>query len=316
MKTIKIFLLSFLFTLPLYVSAADVSIKLDPASPEPYSKVTLSLVSYDLNVDTSMVVWTVSGKEAKRGLGEKTLSLSTGPVGLSIPVSVVVSDTNGTVIQSSINVTPESVSLVWESVESYVPPFYEGLALPSDGAAVRVTAIPNMSIPPNQLSYTWFVSDQAVTSASGAGKQSFTTNLDTLTDTTKIRVVVRSPQGTSAEKTLSISPHPVLPMIYSYDDLLGTNYSLSFVRRLELAKDVTLSLEPFYLSAKNGLESTASYAWYVDGLPVTPQEKTLLALHPKENAYGVRNLSITLGNTKRRLQTAQADLQVVFDTRP
>lgn len=315
MKKLKFLLVSFLLAAPLYALAADATITLDPPSPEPYSKVTLTLVSYDINVDTSMVVWKVAGKEAKRGLGEKTLSLSTGAVGATIPVSAIVSDANGNVINASINVDPESVSLVWEAPESYVPPFYEGKALPSDGAAVRIIAVPNMAVPASSLAYTWFVEDVAITSASGAGKQTLITNLDTLTDATNIRVVVRSPQGGVAEKTLSISPHAVMPMIYSYDELLGTNFSSSFKRRLELAHDIILSLEPFYLSAKNGLESTAQYAWYIDNLPVTPQEKTLLALRPKADAYGVRNLSIILQNTRRRLQQAEADLQVVFDTR-
>lgn len=312
---IKLFLLSLFYTIPLYAYAADVNISIDPSAPEPYSKVTLTLVSYDLNVNTSMVVWKVGGKEIKRGLGETSLSLSTGAVGAAIPVSATVSDANGNVVTASINVDPGSVSLVWEAPESYVPPFYEGKSLPADGAAVRITAIPNMTVPASSLSYTWFVEDEAITSASGAGKQTLVTNLDTLTDATNIRVVVRSPQGGVAEKTISLTPHDVMPMVYSYDELLGTNFATAFKRRLELAHDVTLSLEPFYLSAKNGLESTAQYSWYIDGLPVTPEEKTLLALRPKENAYGVRNLSILLANTRRRLQKAQADLQIVFDTR-
>jgi hypothetical protein len=311
----KLFLLSLLCVAPLYSYAAEVTINLEPSSPEPYSKVTLTLVSYDMNVDTSMVVWRVGGKEAKRGLGERSFSLSTGAVGVVIPVSATVSDAAGNVITSSINIDPESVSLVWEAPESYIPPFYEGKALPSDGASVRIIAVPNMRVPASSLSYTWFVEDQAISSASGAGKQSLVTNLDTLADTTNIRVVVRTPQGATAEKTLSLSPHRVMPMVYSYDELLGTNFAVSFKRRLELAKDITLSLEPFYLSTKNGLESAAKYSWYVDGLPVTPEEKTLLALRPKADTYGVRNLSIVLENARRRLQKAQADLQIVFDTR-
>lgn len=312
---IKFLLISFLLAIPLYASAADATISLEPAAPEPYSQVTLTLVSYDLNVDTSMVVWKVAGKEVKRGLGESSLTLSTGAVGVAIPVTATVSDVNGTVITSSVTVDPESVSLVWEAPESYVPPFYEGKSLPSDGAAVRITAVPNMTVPASSLSYTWFVEDEAISSASGAGKQTLLTNLDTLTDATNIRVVVRSPQGGVAEKTISLSPHEIMPMIYSYDELLGTNFTTSFKRRLELAKDITLSLEPFYFSAKGGLDTTASYAWYIDGLPVTPQEKTLLTLRPKAKTSGVRNLSIMLKNSRRRLQEAEADLQIVFDTR-
>jgi hypothetical protein len=306
-------ILSLIF--PLYAAAAEVTIKLDPKNPEPYSTVNLILLSYDIDVNTSMVVWKVAGKEAKRGMGGKTFSISLGPPGTQIPVSAIVSDASGNVLQSSVTLTPQSVTLLWESIESYTPPFYEGKPLPAEGSKIKVSAFPSINAPLEALSYSWYVGDSALESSSGAGKRSVPITLEILTDETEIRSVVRSSSGAIAEKTITVIPHAVMPLIYSSDDLFGPMVGKLFSRRLEVVGETMLTLEPYYLSTRAGLDRTALYNWYLDGLPVTPQEKTTLALRPKAGVSGVRTLSIVVENTKRRLQKAQADLQVVFDTR-
>ncbi len=298
-----------------WAHAASVVITIDPENPAPNSQVKLTLVSYDMDVDTSLVIWKVKGKEVKRGLGVRDLTVTTGPSGSSFPVDASLTDSKGNSVITSITVAPQYVQLLWEAVESYVPAFYEGRALPAEGSVVKVTALPDIGQAPASLSYAWYVNDEYLSSSSGAGKQSAFIPLDTLSDSTSIKVRVRSALGGVAENTISLSPHPVMPLVYGYDDILGTLMAHAFGNRIELTNAITLSLEPYYLSTKRGLSSTAQYTWSLDGLPVTPQEQTILSLRPKENSYGVRNLSITTENTRRLLQQAEADMQIVFDTR-
>lgn len=73
-------------------------------------------------------------------------------------------------------------------------------------------------------------------------------------------------------------------------------------------------MEPFYLSTRK-MEDTASYDWYLDGLPVTPQERMVLTLRPKADSYGVRMLTVAAAQSRRRLQNVETALEVIFDTR-
>jgi hypothetical protein len=321
MKTLKLFILSTLILLPSFVYAvsSDLVINLDPGTPAPYEKVTLSLVSYSLDIDNSLIVWTASGKKIYQGIGAKTFSVQAGGVGQDIPVTVTVTSPTGKVT-ASINITPQSVDLVWETPESYVPPFYEGKSLPGEGADVRVTALPSISVNGKQfaasnLSYSWYVNDELIGSASGQGRQTAILGLDYLSTKTDIKVSVRAVGGQEASKTITIYPHKVLPLLYTYDDVLGTNFSQQIVRRLETAKDITISLVPFFLSARKGLEQTANYSWILGGQSVTPPEKTLLALHPVANSSGSKPLQILISNSMRRLQDTEFDLDIIFDTR-
>jgi hypothetical protein len=298
----------------------DATLTLTPPNPAPHDMVVVTLTSFSFDANVANITWSVNNKTLLTGLGKTSISLPVGDVGQEIPLSVKAVTADGSSLTQSIRITPQSVDLLYQGKESYTPPFYEGRSLPSDGSVVLVTALPTIAeggrkVPDSNLSYSWYVNDDYKAGSSGAGKNTFETALDYLSDSTDVRVLVRSPQGYSAEKTISIYPHPVMPLYYSYDDLLGTDFAKTFIRRLELVKDITLSLVPFYLSTKNGLDASAVYTWYIDGLPVTPEEKVLLTLRPKADAYGVRNLSVLLENTRRKLQRAQADLQVVFDTR-
>ena len=320
MKKILLLFIS-LTLLPSFLYAdGTATVTLDPENPAPYEQVTVTLMSYSFDVDNAMIKWTVDGKKVSQGVGIKSISLVTKGGGQSIPVSVQAQTADGDIFTSTLQITPESVDLLWETPESYTPPFYEGKSLPGEESVVRVTALPSLSegkgqIAASNLSYSWYVNDDYVDTASGRGKQSANLKLDYLREKTEIKVRVRSPRGSIAEKTITIIPHPVMPLMYTYDDTLGINFSQLLTRRFETAQQTTLALVPFYLSAKGGLEQSASYEWYLDGLPVTPQEKTLLGLRPKDNSMGVKNLSILIANTARRLQKAESTLTIVFDTR-
>ncbi len=299
----------------------DVGVTMSPTNPAPYQETTITLTSTSFDVNGAMITWKSGGTTLLSGLGAKKVTVTTGASGQEIPISYSATTVNGDSVSGSFIVSSQSVELLYESRESFIPPFYQGRSLPSEGAIVRVTALPSLSeggvrIQSSSLAYSWYLNGEFLENASGVGRSVATIALDYLSDSNEVRVVVRSPRGSVAEKRTSISPHAVMPLFYSYDEVLGTNLTKTFWRRLETSKDITLSLVPFYFSSKNEFENTASYTWYLDGLPVTPMEKTLLSLRPKENSAGIRTLSAVVESTKRKLQKATNEIEVIFDTRP
>lgn len=315
-----IILTTFFVSPTILFAGSEAAITLEPKNPTPYTSVNATLVSYLFNVNTANITWSSNGKELLRGVGVKKLTLKTGSAGSQIPLRVKAVTANNEIYEVSIAVTPESVDIIYETPESYVPTFYEGRSLPGEGAVVRFVAMPNISergqiISPSSLSYSWYVSGEFVDNLSGIGRQSALIEMDFLRPFTNVKVVVNGPYGVSATKSLDVYQHNVMPLVYTYDDILGTNFTSVINKRFETTKDFTLSLEPFYLSTNNGLEDTVSYNWALDGLPVTPLGGTLLSMRPKEDSYGARKLSITVENTKRRLQKISTGIELIFDTR-
>jgi hypothetical protein len=301
-------------------AAGDASISIEPENPNPYSVVTLTLVSYSFNVNTATIIWSAGNKTLLAGTGEKKLSLRLGAVGERATIHVRASTATGETYDADVSITPASVDLVYETPESYVPPFYEGRSLPGEGANVRITALPSIQssgaqLPPSSLSYEWYISGELIDSASGAGKQSALLPLDYLNSSTDIKVRVSSPSGVTAENSVTIFPHQVLPLTYVHDEVLGTDHSQLISRRFESTQPFTIALEPLYLSTKEDVSTDVEYSWLLDGLPITPTNGLLLSFQPKENSYGSQHLSISVSNNSRRLQTAETSLDLVFDTR-
>ncbi len=296
----------------------DATIILSPKNPEPKSFVTLEIESYSFNVNTATITWEIGGKVILQGQGETILKLRTGNVGESSVVTVTSDTAGGLQVKQSITITPSSVVLLYEAPKSYVPLLYEGRSLPSTGASVRVSALPSISdsgvlLSPSNLSYSWYVNDSFVKSISGKGKQSATIELDYLKNSTDIKVLIQSPLGNRGEKTITIYPHPVMPILYKYDSILGTNFTQAIERRFEAVSDFTLSLEPFYVSNEDN--KPATYTWYLDGLPATPAGGRILGLAPKANSYGSKLLKITVLGSNKRLQKSELTTELIFDTR-
>jgi hypothetical protein len=301
-------------------SIDEVNITISPEFPAPYEKVNVQLESFSFDINTAVIEWSVSGKVFSSGLGIKSITITTGGVGETIPVSAKVKTGGGNSLLVSASITPQSVDLLWESPESYVPAFYEGKSLPGEGSTVRVVALPTMGeggkqIPANAISYSWYVDGDFIESASGLGKQAGTFKLNYLSNKTNIEVLARSGSGITATKKIDIYTHAVMPLLYIYDELLGPTQDRLVMRRFETTEDFTLSLEPYYLSANGSLSSSALYEWYLNALPATSEQDRLISFRTSANSSGSRKLSVVLSNTKRKLQNAQADLEILFDTR-
>lgn len=294
------------------------TLKMSPENPEPKSSVKLTFNSFSFNASTAMITWIVNGKKAVEGQGITTFTIKTGVVGEVTTIQVNVTTSDGFSTSQVIDVTPSSVLLLAEAPKSYVPILYEGRSLPGEGGIVQVTAFPSIGdegklVDPTRLSYSWYVNDKIFKEVSGLAKQSARIRLDYLQTKNTIKVVVRSPYGNYAEKSISIAAHAVMPVLYTYDSILGVDFTRAVEKRFETVKEFTLSLEPFYVSDEE--KKRATYTWYLDRLPTTPLGGRLLSLQPKENSFGTKLLSIDVFGTDKRLQKANVKTEIIFDTR-
>lgn len=303
------------------VTQVNGDIKISPKNPEPNSQVTLSFNSYSFNSDFAYFIWKVNSTTVLEGEGEKVLTTTTGAIGEKSTVTVQVSSNVGHSITQQLTLSPSFVTLIHEAPNSYVPHFYPGRSLPSDGGEVKVTAFPFMASDqtlsdPSQLSYTWYLNDAVIRNAEGKGKQSVTVALDFLRTKNEVKVVVKNKDGATATKSITIIHHKVMPKLYEYDELFGTLFDKNIGKRFETTKEFATILEPFYVSKSiKTSDKTPTFKWLLNGMESTPLGGRILAFSPAENSYGNKKLSITVYGPDKRIQEGTFQTEFVFDTR-
>lgn len=318
-STLLLLCLTFLGgTLLLYAQQVSAKILLSPENPEPRSAVTLTLSSYTFNMDTALISWKVDDVVRLSGIGEKKLTVQTGEVGEAQTVIVTAENQAGYFVEQKIVITPATVTLIHEAPNSHVPFFYQGRSFAATAGLVRVTALPSLSdgtgqLNPSDLSYTWYINDEVSQASSGRGRQSADVRLDYLRSKTDVRVVVRTPSGTSVSKTIALTPFDIKPVIYRFDDILGTAMNYPILKRLEVTKVTPIRLEPYFVSSKD--PKPPVYKWLLDGFDITPSDGQTAVLSPKENSYGVSQINLSVTGPDKRLQSAATNLEVVFDSR-
>ncbi len=296
------------------------TIEVSPENPGAFQDVTLTIRSYAFDVDTVSITWDINNKVVLSGVGEKKLLTKTGGVGLQKIVHVIAMKGSQKVFDQVISLNPQSVDLIWESKESYVPPFYEGKALPGESSLVSVVALPNFiyngkTVDPKTISYAWYLNDEIIKDASGFNKQNLIMNLDYLSEKNIIRVAARDQNGNIAEKEIVIAPEQIDPVFYLNDPLFGIDLNRAIQDRFETNKEFTLNFVPYYLSTKNIPDDQIKSSWSLDGLPLTNIKNNSISLKPLADSYGSKVLRINIENTSRILQEIKTSLEIIFDTR-
>jgi hypothetical protein len=250
--------------------AQSLTMEIYPENPAPHSIVTITLITYAFDIDRAEISWAVDGKIVKTGYGIKKHQVKLDKEGISKFVEAKVIAAEGGVYYTAITLTPQSVDLIWESTDSYVPPFYKGKALPGEGGIVNIIAIPTIydkknKIPASDMDYKWFVEDEAAQNYSGYGKQIFPMKLDILENKSSVKVVVTPRNGiTSAENFTDISPNKGQIIFYEKDNLLGVKYNKRLSNYFKLENETLgITAEPYFYSYKTNFSSLA-FDWAIN----------------------------------------------------
>jgi hypothetical protein len=84
-------------------------------------------------------------------------------------------------VTKEVILAPQDAAILWEAVDSYAPPFYEGKKLPSPESIVRIASIPNFlgikqSSSTKNAVYVWSRNKSVIPDAGGYGKILFLFN--------------------------------------------------------------------------------------------------------------------------------------------
>lgn len=307
-----ILLTSILSTKVFAQSFESISFQVTPENPAPGELVHILLQSYSIDVDQSKITWYAAGKKVLEGTGRKELVTLMPSTGGAVAIEAVLVDKNKKTVTQDITISPASLDLVWEAIDSYTPVFYKGKALPGEESVVRVVAMPTsqQAIPSsNTTTYNWVRNGSNMPLVSGSGRNVYTIKLDPFNSSEEIGVT-----SSTGSQTISIVPTPVQLLLYAVNPLYGTQYNTALTgAQTPNTQEISITAEPFFFSPNNKFSDTLLYTWLVNGFPVGIQtDPTTLTLRGTDSSQSGTNISLEVSNKTKTLQKTTSNLKINF----
>lgn len=298
------------------VNAGDVFLTTNPDLPGPFEQVTISLESYVVNLDTSGITWIVDGEQIASGVGQKSITVTTRDIGDPLLVEVRIRWNQIDTLVKRVRIEPAYVDLLWEAVNSYVPPFYRGKALPTSESFLRVVALPSGLITNDQYVYTWEHNGDVKPDRSGFRKHSFLIRNNFFDKRFQVDVTVTGrlrPFRAQASLFLPRYEPEIHFAVETIDQTPVIKENGGFTINGQLNR---LIAHPYYFSAADGFD-TLDFEWSIDGERYFPSVSLSgldneIPLVPSTEGSGFSNVTVQVVNNNEILQQAAAETQIRF----
>ncbi len=301
------------------LNESDIELQMTPTDPDPRTQVLLRLRSDTIDLNRYEISWFSNGKVVKKGVGERTITITVPDYGKTLDVQVVV-DLPDQSIRKTLRLAPEDTTLLWEAVDAYVPVFYRGKKLPAKESIIRAVAIPNFSgtgatyISPKKDVYIWKRNDQVITAASGFGKDSFLIKHNKLRATEFVQVTASNgDHSKESSQVITVTPGDPRIILYDQNTSSGMAHAAQNNRISTDNETMTLVAEPYFFSrSNNGSFGNLSFQWTLNNKPLADKTgRSLLVQHPNENGAAI--FGITVGNSLSRLQSLSKRFDIIFN---
>lgn len=227
---------------------AQASITSQPAYPEPYSEVVLTLQAPAADTQGATIRWYIDQEEEIGSFNQRSHTLTVENIGDTTDVHVVIEKLNGTTEDIYYTLQPVQVDITLEALTS-VPAFYRGRALPSRGASVHATAIAHTgtNIDLSNLNYKWEVDNTVVGGGTIHGMN--TTNFQMpLSNTASVRVTISDGKDIIVERTINVKAAEPEIIFYEDNPLRGLVPQAFENRKTVIGNQITVRAEPYYIS--------------------------------------------------------------------
>lgn len=299
------------------VNENDIDVITTPEFPGAFEPVSIRLDSNNIDLNRYTIQWTTDTFEQKSGLGLRDFNTKSGAYGSQKHITAVIMG-SGVTIRKNIVISPQDATVLWEAIDSYVPPFYRGKKLPGQESLIRIAVLPNFqannSLKTNDAVYLWTRNGNKILNIGGYGKDSIVIQHNKLRTSEKITSTVSNVAGdVKVEKTIDIpifNPeiHWYVRNKYNYRRLQSIDSGLRVA-----GGDVNLIAEPYFFSITNGINDL-EFNWsinnesiYLD--PNAPSDE-LLVRNP--GTSGQANFQVLINNPKTFLQSAGRAIPFFF----
>lgn len=292
-------------------------VQFSPRNPKPGETVRVNAESFLSDLNKATITWSVNGKTIERGIGKTSFLFQVGASGATTRLGILIVTPQGEEVYKEYGFNPIGLTLLWEA-DTYTPPFYKGKPLVTYQSRVRAIAVPDAAytkdaVDASSLSYVWRQDGDAVSDASGYGKNSYTFTAPRPYEKAKISVSA-TPLAGGAQSEFSLDLPLANPFIlfYEEDPLLGVRYERPLANIFTLTqKDVSVRAEPFFFSNERTDTPLFSYAWELNGKQVANLGRTI-TLKNEKGESGEASLSLGVAGIRKTFQAASQSLRIKF----
>jgi hypothetical protein len=298
------------------VDASDIELIITPTYPEPFTTVSLRLLSNTVDLNRYKIDWQVNGELINSGIGIRDGQVTIGGYGSVTNITVSV-NLGFNVIQKQITLSPQDSTVLWEAIDSYVPPFYRGKKMPSRESLVKITGIPHFQsltgLTTGNAVYLWDRNGNRILNVGGYAKDSIIIEQNRLRTSELIKTTISSQDGRFTSEKSVVVP-TVNPEIHWYaKNNQGYRKLTAINQGANISQEtVTLVAEPYFFSTSS-LQSLA-FNWKVGGeqlyLDTDSPKHELLVRHPGGN--GQVGFTLSIENPRTFLQTASNAVTLYF----
>lgn len=299
------------------VNESDIDVIVDPEFPAAFQNVSIRLDSNSIDLNRYPIQWFVNDIPKVVGIGKRDYNITSGGYGSNIQILVVIT-TGGTSIRKTINIAPRDVTVLWEAIDSYTPPFYRGKKLAPQESLIKVSAIPNFqnnnSLQLGNAVFLWSRNGNKILNVGGYNKDSIVIEHNKLRTSEVIEATVSTVSGgASAKKSATINIAE--PEVHWYvRDEFNYRRLRSIDEGLRVASgDINLVAEPYYFSINKGIQDL-DFTWKVNNesiyLDPTAPRHELTVHNPGKDGQVIFDTSIETAKTF--LQSATSSVILYF----
>lgn len=296
----------------------SLELTLVPEFPAAGDDVALSVSSFGMDLARSTLTWYANGKQFTQGAGRTDASIKAEALGSEIVITVVAEEDSGIVGSARAVIRPTEVDLIW-STDSYVPPFYEGRALPGTNATIRAQALTRFKktngkfIADADIIYSWYQGSKRVLTGRGKSGASFAG--PTLFDENEITVIAESVDGLYRGRA-SARIQGVDPSLELYENhpLFGILFHRAFIGSvLTLESEQLVTAVPYSAHARTSRDTDLIYEWQVNGTDIEQDPARIDSLSIRASGYtGPADIEAALTSSTDWFLRAQNKWELVF----
>ncbi|MFZ2253153.1 MAG: hypothetical protein WAW13_03200 [Minisyncoccia bacterium] len=286
----------------------------EPSYPAPHTETIISIDDYSINTVGSTISWFINNVEQTKNINERSIKITTGDLGKSTNVRVALSRAGGSVLTTSLSLTPSQVDIILES-DTYIPQFYKGRALPTRDSMMRATAVVHdgKATPDSSYVYQWSLDSTVLMGGQTKGKRTIDIQMphyDNLDLFVEVYTSTGELIGRGAVLLLAVEPEL---HFYENSPLRGlSERELSSPFRL-IGEEATIYGEPYFIDSPMR-ENDATFTWMIDYEPV-PHDSSLpnaLTLR-KVGGAGKAEIDFSVVTRGGIPQFVQKAFQLIFD---
>jgi hypothetical protein len=296
------------------IQTGDIILDISPQYPKANETVRASLSTFTTDLNKANISWILDGETKLAGIGKKNFSFTFTNSKYSKTLEAKIETISGATLNKKIILSSSNIDILWEAVDTYVPPFYKGKTLIPVEGNIKIVAIPNSKNSAG-FAYAWKQDNKNKSSASGYEKNSYSYKNTYLEKDNTVEVSVSDLFGNNiGTNKITITPGIPKILFYEKDYVFGTNWNRS-ISNYFTVKEGGLSLiaEPYFFSQKNLSSAFLSFDWSLGGQKTpTPKQKNTISIKPEIGKSGNSTIKLVINNISTLFQTTEKELNVNF----